>query len=136
MNSTASEVQYGESNTLSDEGTPLFPAGLSINADRGSVLIDAGAGQPWIGLTRFPDLITELSYPDIEGFVACERAIESGSAIQAFAQDGNGILEGCVRLTLLPQCEAVGSGLEHPFGNTVNCYEDVAAIDWSVYSSD
>lgn len=41
--------------------------------------------------------------------------------------------EGCTDVTFLPQC--VFNGTVEEFGNTVNCYEDVAGIDWTVYSA-
>lgn len=40
----------------------------------------------------------------------------------------------CVDVTLLPQCVENGpDGGE--FGNVVQCYADVAAIDWTVFTA-
>ena len=98
--------------------------------------INAGLGEPGIRLTQFPDPTTELYGPQGGGFYACNNTLPYGSAIQLlFKGDGDLMPEGCADITLLPQCSE-GSGLEHPFGNTVNCYADVADIDWTVYSTD
>jgi hypothetical protein len=59
-----------------------------------------------------------------------------GVAIQLFySAAGDTIPEGCAIVNLLPQCSE-GSGTEDPFGNTINCYPDVAAIDWTIYNTD
>ena len=138
VNGTSEEVYYGQSNVLSDEGTPPFAAGVSIaSSTSNALLINAGVGQAGIGLTRFPDPITELYATGSEGFYAClSPELGGGSAVQIFVQNGNDVPESCARITLLPQCSTEGSGLEHPDGNLINCYADVAGIDWTVYNSD
>lgn len=140
VNGTAEEVRYHDSDILSDGGTPLFPAGLIINpaVDGGeeTVSINAGTGQAGTGLTQFPDPVPELTGTGLDGFYACVNELPSGSAVQLLAKPiGSVTPAGCADVSLLPQCSE-GSGLEHPFGNTVNCYADVAGIDWTVYSSD
>jgi hypothetical protein len=138
VNGTASDVRFGNSNILSDEGlnqaTPPFPAGLAIDPAN-AVSINAGAGQPGIVLTQFPDPITELAAGGGDGFYACESQLTYGNAVQLFSKGSGETPEGCADVTLLPQCSE-GSGATHPYGQTVNCYADVAGIDWSVYSSD
>jgi hypothetical protein len=142
VNGTAEEVYYGTSNVLSDEGTPLFPAGIIINdpntSAQRSVSINAGLGQAGVGLTQFPDPISELQGTREfgSGFYACSEELPYGVAIQLFySTAGDTIPEGCAIVNLLPQCSE-GSGAEDPFGNTINCYPDVAAIDWTIYSTD
>jgi len=140
LNGTAEEVRYHNADVLSDQGTPLSPAGLSINLD-GSVLINAGVGESGIGLTQFPDPISELSGKTTAGlggsFYACfVHFPPDSSAVQLlFKTFGEETPAGCADVTLLPQCSE-GSGLAHPTANTVNCYADVAGIDWTFYDTD
>ena len=142
VNGTAEEVYYGTSNVLSDEGTPLFPAGIIINdpntSGQRTVSIDAGMGQAGVGLTQFPDPISELQGTRgfDSGFYVCSENLLYGVANQLFYYaDGETTPEGCANVNLLPQCSE-GSGAEHPDGNTINCYPDVAVIDWTYYSTD
>ncbi len=143
VNGTASDVYYRNSNIPSDEGTPLFPAGLSIipastTSSSGPLVIDAGEGQAGIGLSQFPDPISKLyngGLGDGRGFYACNNELEYGEAVQVlFKQAGDVTPEGCVDVVLLPQCSE-GSGAADEFAANSQCYEDVAGIDWSVYSS-
>jgi len=140
LNGTAEEVRYHNADVLSDSGSdPLFPSGVIINGD-GTVSINAGLGEPGIGLTQFPDPISELSGKSAAGlageFYACQQELFPGAnAVQLlFKELGVATPEGCSDVSLLAQCSE-GSGLDHPNGNTVNCYADVAGIDWTVYSA-
>jgi hypothetical protein len=140
VNGTASDVFYQSSNILSDEGTPLFPAGISVDAaganGEEALSINAGEGQAGIILTQFPDPISELDVVGGAGFYACSNNLPFGPAVQVFSNvQGQTTPAGCADITLLPQCSE-GSGLAHPFGQIANCYADVAGIDWTVYSSD
>lgn len=141
VNGTATEVEYHESNVLSDAGTPPFPAGLAVAADNDAdgeryVSLDSGPGQAGILLTQFPDPIHELG-GGAGLFYACQNTMPDGEvAIQLESRAPGAFLpKGCVDITLLPQCSE-GSGRDAPFGNNVNCYPDVAGIDWTYYSTD
>lgn len=141
INGTAIDVRYNSANVLSDEGSsPLFPAGVSVNAadtaGEQSVSINAGEGETGVGLTQFPDPISELQFIGGAGFYACKNTLPEGPAIQLLSKaQGQATPAGCADITLLPQCSE-GSGAEHPFGQITNCYEDVAGIDWTYYSTD
>lgn len=147
VNGTATDVRYQASNILSDEGTPPFPGGISIDApavnsngeDVDAVSINAGVGQEGIILAQFPNPIPELTVVGADGFYACSSVLFPGSpaAVQLLSRaQGQGTPVGCADVTLLPQCSSEGSGAVHPFGQTAECYADVAGIDWTVYSSD
>lgn len=134
VNGTAEEVRYNAGNLLSDQGTPLFPGGVSINTDN-TVSINGGAGQAGVGLKHFPVAVPELAYLGGGEFYGCVKDLVFGSAVQLFyKQEGSPTPAGCADVSLLPQCSE-GSGAEDTFANTVNCYADVAGIDWSVYSA-
>jgi hypothetical protein len=140
LNGTATDIRYNNGNILSDEGTPLFPAGLIINpsnsANEQTVSINAGTGEAGVGLTSFPDPISALDFKGQQGYYACVNELEYGSAVQLlFKSAGQETPAGCADVNLLPQCSE-GSGAEHPFGETSECYEDVAGIDWSYYNTD
>jgi hypothetical protein len=140
INGTATEVRFSSANILSDEGTLLYPAGLSVNSPgtngEQALSINAGAGETGISLTQFPDPISALQAPASAGFYACNNALPFGSAIQVLSKaSGESTPAGCADITLLPQCSE-GSGLAHPYGQITNCYADVAGIDWTVYSTD
>jgi hypothetical protein len=140
VNGTATDVRYGTSNILSDEGSPLFPAGISINpADASgeqSVSINAGEGQAGVGMTQFPDPISELRTVGGAGFYACNNALPFGPAVQVLSKaQGQETPAGCADITLLPQCSE-GSGAADPFGQITNCYVDVTGIDWTYYNTD
>ena len=86
-----------------------------------------------MGLARFPSPVTYLTVLG-GSYVACNDAtLPYGPAIglnvRAYDQP---VPEGCAEVNLLPQCSA-GDGETHEFDNIVNCYEDVASIDWSLY---
>ncbi|KAH8593033.1 hypothetical protein B0O99DRAFT_226815 [Bisporella sp. PMI_857] len=135
VNGTAEEVRYNNANLLSDSGVQLFPSGVSINADS-TISINAGAGQAGVGLKRFPVPVPELAYLGNGEFYACVKDLVFGPAVQLFYKSGTDVATpaGCADVSLLPQCSE-GSGAEDEFANTVNCYADVAGIDWSVYSA-
>jgi len=106
----------------------------SMITNNSIVHINAGAGQPGIGLANFPEPIPYLTAPDFGGYYACNNTLPSGSAIQLlYKYYGESTPEGCADVTLLPQC--VVNGTVEEFGNTENCYTDVKGIDWSVYSA-
>ncbi|TAQ86462.1 hypothetical protein B7494_g5214 [Chlorociboria aeruginascens] len=136
VNGTAEEVRYNSADLLSDGGTPLFPWGVWINepnaAGEQTVSVNAGIGQTGLGLTQFPDPISELRGL----WYACNNTLEYGPAIQLLSKEtGAPTPAGCADITLLPQC-SVGSGMAQEFPNESECYEDVAGIDWTYYNTD
>ncbi|KAL3418601.1 hypothetical protein PVAG01_10318 [Phlyctema vagabunda] len=135
VNGTAEEVRYNEASIASDGGSPPFPFGIVINEPANSVSINAGLGEKGVGLTRFPDPVPKLHGAPNGGWFACNSALPFGDAVQLFSLPlGDTAPEGCASVVLLPQC-AADSGVEHPFTNIINCYEDVAGIDWTIYSA-
>lgn len=140
VNGTATEVRYGASNLLSDGGTPPFPFGVSILPTTEAVTITAGEGQAGIGLTRFPDPVPKLyGGQEGDGFYGCLKTapfLPYGDAVVLFYKPyGSETPEGCADVTLLPECSE-GSGAVDEFANTLNCYPDVSAIDWTYYNTD
>lgn len=141
MNGTAEEVRYNQGDLLTDGGTPPFPFGVSIDPanvtnthGEHNVYINAGLGEPGVGLVQFPSPIPYMGYAEGGGYYACNNTLLYGPAIQLlYRYYEETTPEGCVDVTLLPQC--VVNGTFEEFGNTVNCYEDVSAIDWTVYSA-
>ncbi|TQV98932.1 hypothetical protein V2A60_007371 [Cordyceps javanica] len=155
VNGTAADVRYGNSNTISDGGTPPFPEVLSLVRDQGSetlstVRLDVGSSGPGdyhTGVAGFPNPIPEL-YPST--YVACREALAYyggkefviiKQAKTTVSQDGQveyNIPEGCAPLSLLPQCAKLndlpaGSLSSHDFAATTRCYKDVNSIDWPKY---
>ncbi|KAI9646366.1 hypothetical protein NHQ30_004356 [Ciborinia camelliae] len=145
VNGTATDVRFGNSSTISNSGsgnytfpeavviTPSDPATSSSN--RSVVEINAGAGQPYVGLTTFPDPIIQFHGYQGETFYACNTTLQYGNAIQLFYRGySQKTPAGCSDVALLPQCSE-GTGDEDKYAATVSCYADVAGIDWSVYSA-
>jgi len=144
VNGTAEEVRFNQADLLSLEGTPPFPAGVSIDnpnitntLGEHTVHINAGLGEAGILLANFPNPIPYLSAPGSAsggGYYACNNSLPFGPAVQLLYRYFEEITpEGCVDVTLLPQC--VSNATVEEFSNTVNCYADVAGIDWTVYSA-
>jgi len=145
INGTSVDVRFGNSSTLSDAGSgnDTFPEALVVSpsnpatssSNRSVVEINAGAGQPYVGLTTFPDPIVQLHGYEGETFYACNETLEFGSAIQLFYRGYEQVTPvACSEVALLPQCSE-GSGDADPYAANVNCYADVAGIDWSIYST-
>lgn len=163
-------MRFNQADLLSLEGTPPFPAGVSIDnpnitntlgehtgkfkspkhheihslknhlpnqTNTLQVHINAGLGEAGILLANFPNPIPYLSAPGSAsggGYYACNNSLPFGPAVQLLYRYFEEITpEGCVDVTLLPQC--VSNATVEEFSNTVNCYADVAGIDWTVYSA-
>ncbi|KAM0150417.1 hypothetical protein ACHAPG_008845 [Botrytis cinerea] len=145
INGTATDVRFGNSSTLSDagSGSNTFPESLTItpsdpassSSGRSTVEINAGVGQPYVGLTASPIQTTQLHGYQGETFYACNTTLLYGPAIQLFYRGySEETPAGCSDVALLPQCSA-GSGSEDASAATVSCYDNVASINWSVYSA-
>jgi len=146
INGTYSETRFGLSSTLSDAGSGnySFPEALEINpvdpatsaSNASSVYINAGAGQPYVGLTTFPAPIIQLHGYQGETFYACNNTkLPYGAAYQLYYRGySQKTPEGCSDVALLPQCSQGAVGVVDKFANKISCYEDVAGVDWSKYS--
>ncbi|KAG4025657.1 hypothetical protein MFRU_053g00260 [Monilinia fructicola] len=145
VNGTATDVRFGNSSTITDAGSGnnTFPESIVISpsdpasspSNRSTVEINAGAGQPYVGLTTFPDPIIQLHGYQGETFYACNSSLPYGDAIQLFYRGYREVTPtGCSDVALLPQCSE-GTGATDKYAAEVSCYADVAGIDWSVYSA-
>jgi len=140
VNGTANDVHYGTSNLLTNGGTPSVPYGVSINVANATgfqtVSIDGGIGEAGVGLTQFPDPISELYFGSYaNGWYACNNGLASGYAVQLFFKtEGTVTPAGCADITLLPQCGEAAA--ESADGTLINCYPNVASIDWSYYATE
>lgn len=145
VNGTAIDVRFGNSSTITNAGSGnnTFPEAIVISpsdpatssSGRSVVEINAGAGQPYVGLTTFPDPIIQFHGYQGETFYACNSTLQYGPAIQLFYRGySQKTPEGCSDVALLPQCSE-GTGAADKYAAPVKCYSDVASIDWSVYGS-
>lgn len=160
-NGTAYEVQYGQTTIITDQGGPPTPYGMTVQSvnetsafktGQHDVYINIGYGTKGVGLTSFPNPVATLSAGGASGWAVCNNTLLYGSAFQlepTFATytdaDGNydyqaNVPDGCAPVAMLPQCAALndlpaGSYSSHEYANTVQCYDDVKDIDWTVYSA-
>jgi hypothetical protein len=98
-----------------------------------AVFINAGVGTIGVGLERFPSPVTYLTALGGK-YVACNDAtLPFGPAIALnVRRTDEPVPAGCAEVNLLPQCAEL-DGTPHEFDNVVQCYADVAGIDWSLY---
>lgn len=159
-NGTASEVRFGQGDVLTDGGSPTVPYGLIVqqedqktvvaNSTGRDTYINVGNGTVSIGMTSFPNPVLELA-TKYGAWAACNVTLLYGQAIQLqvrYPSDSivNGTLvedddvpDGCVAVSLLPQCAELntlepGSLADHTYAVEVGCYDNVSAIDWCEYS--
>jgi hypothetical protein len=160
-NGTAIDISLGGSTIISDSGTPPFPSSIIVQdvtqfdpryPTQHNVQLNVGEGTKNVGLARFPEPIPALQGPAIGTFAVCSNVLSSGQAFvltYAYAtfEDANGnylyqknIPEGCAEIKLLPQCATINelpanAYSSHEFASIQKCYDDVAVIDWTVYSA-
>ncbi|KFY37364.1 hypothetical protein V495_07223, partial [Pseudogymnoascus sp. VKM F-4514 (FW-929)] len=134
VNGTAEDVRYNRGNILTSGGTPPFPFGIQISpAPATSVSINAGLGTSGVGLERFPSPITYLTAPEAATYVACTTQLPYSVGVTLnVLRTGEEVPAECAKVTLFPEC-AEGDGSVHETENIVQCYEDVAGIDWDLY---
>lgn len=106
------------------------------------ISINAGTGEAGVQLAQFPEHYPILRAPSQPGtYVACNQTEpyyrQNFITVRA-VYDNLSVPENCVAIALVPQCAELptlpaGSLASHEFANDVNCYEDVAAINWSEY---
>ncbi|KAG6355088.1 hypothetical protein INS49_004169 [Diaporthe citri] len=160
QNGTTQDQAYHSTTLLTDAGSLPGPFSWQVQSptefdplypDQHHVTI--GVGKPTLAyVASFP-----VVYPTVQNllgqgsFVACKNALPSllgagtvvtvNYAYATFEGPGGGyeynanILEGCVPISLIPQCAALdpSSGASHEFALIERCYEDVAAINWPEY---
>lgn len=152
QNGTAAEYRYSSATTITDEGTPLSPYGLSLSKNDGSetlssAYINGGLGTPGVQISQFPEAFLFL---DPETFVICNTPLQyyqgtkflvvdqAATTISSDGQVERNIPAGCAPVRLLPECATLealpaGSYSSHEFALPSECYADVASINWSLY---
>jgi len=135
VNGTAEEVTANQGTVVLQYGE--YPAGITVNAPDnagGEYIVHINIEPGEQGIYIAPSPIPSLVGPTETGsYYACNNTIEGSSAIQLlFKYEGESTPEGCVDVNMLPQCVSGAEVWE--FGdNVVDCYGDVAGIDWSLY---
>lgn len=160
-NGTNQELAYHQTTLLTDAGSlpvpfswqvqsstefdPLYPAQHHVSISVGQ------ATQAYIA--NFP-----VVYPTLQNglgsgtFVACKNELPSNPSLgdvvtvnyaySTYEQGPDGgfedhanIPEGCVPISLIPECAALDGSSEtsHEFAQSERCYEDVSAINWPEY---
>ena len=125
------------------EGADEKDAGGKAGAPR-EVNLNAGSGTAGVQLQRFPVVYPTLAAPAPGTYAACDeevpyypgRRFTTVRFVPAGADAGPP--EGCVAIALVAQCAELpalpeGSRASYDFANVVNCYDDVAAINWAEY---
>ncbi|KAI9149381.1 hypothetical protein HJFPF1_11433 [Paramyrothecium foliicola] len=152
QNGTATENSNGESNILSDGGTPPAPQGLQLALDKGSETVatatmNYGPGTAGLRLSRLPE---PYAFLVPETFVACNTSLayysgkyfitikHAETTVDETGTIKKNIPEGCAPVRLVPQCATLddlpaGSLASHEFALDSPCYSNVAALDWKSY---
>ncbi|KAI2465211.1 hypothetical protein F4781DRAFT_410304 [Annulohypoxylon bovei var. microspora] len=149
QNGTAEDVRAGESNILTDGGTPLYPYGLGVvlnETDPASPVaasINGGIGTLGISLeTAEPSLAPGILHYGTTTFIACDEALAYYGpswkfavvkALETTKEKPAIIPENCVQINLHPLCATLpalpaGSESSHEFANKVRCFENLADI--------
>lgn len=156
-NATLESGHYIVNSSLITDGG-LYPYGITLTPlSSGNpesdyldyVGVNIGTGSREVGIRPFPVPYPEVYTSDRGTFVACtepEPAYGRPPFPVRFARshfDGadeiQPIPDGCVAINLLAQCTALppvqdGAEYNHDSAQTVRCYDDVAAIDWTQYA--
>ncbi|KAH0533119.1 hypothetical protein TsFJ059_001727 [Trichoderma semiorbis] len=152
QNGTASEARFSGATTVTDQGTPLSPYGISLSLDPdsktlSSVYDNGGLGTKGVQISQFPE---GFRYLGPETYVICNVPLayyqgtkfnvvkQAATTISSTGQVERNIPEGCVPVRLLPECATLedlpaGSYSSHEFAINSDCYADVASINWSLY---
>jgi len=144
QNGTASSQM--NTSILTDAGTPPFPEGLAFlpdtnNTQSGGLYAFGGSGTQGIHLGG---PFSELTLPDREEgtFVACNATIPYYGPTWSFVvvnwvgtNEKAQLEEGCVPITLLPECAALtelpeGAISSHEWAEEIHCYENVGKVVW------
>ena len=143
QNGTNTEFEDGDSNVLTDGGTPPFPSGFQLNRDGDSDLstgsLNVGPGTPGVGLREKP-----VSYLLPEHYLACDEPLEyyqgKRFVVIRHSDKSETVPEQCRSVRLLPQCaklddlppDALSS---HQYVLDSPCYENVTSIFWENFAS-
>jgi hypothetical protein len=152
VNGTAEEIRYGQSNVISDGGTPPTPQGLQLAPVEGSSTLSTatmnfGPGSPGVGLSRFPEPYVFLTP---ETFVACNTSLpyyqgqyfitiqQAKTTVGSDGQINKNIPKGCAPIRLIPQCAQLAdlppdAYSSHEFAADSSCYPNVAGLNWKEY---
>jgi len=137
QNGTAEQVRYGQATIQTDSGEPPLSYGLNLPVvNPGLLTLNAGTGTHGLQLTQFPNPLTTVTTPSRGTFYAYQASpLDHLSFIAvSWASEDEDLPDNSVAVTLIPQCVNDYAG-EDPYASTVDCYENVAAIDWTVYSA-
>ncbi|KAK3690172.1 hypothetical protein B0T22DRAFT_189469 [Podospora appendiculata] len=145
QNGTASG-SHKKTDGLIRDGPATYPYSIVLGTanDAGAIYIGLNVGEPTLGVAISSGPVAEVSYaPASRGtFLACNETEPTYGRPQypiRFAPKAKSVPAGCVPISLLAQCatlaglDANGLEYEHDTPATVNCYKDVASIDWSQY---
>jgi hypothetical protein len=162
LNGTAEDAALERTRVVSDGGTPPFPWGVHVqgrdefdlpaNPGYHAAFINGGSTAD-VGITRFPNPYSILrNREDGPGgtFVACplvvqyyQREFITVDYVYATIDPATSlpvvdVPAGCAPVALIPQCDVLNdlpadAYSSHEFALDQKCYEDVAAIDWSLY---
>lgn len=138
QNGTEEEYSGSQATTVTDGGTPLFPAGLQL-VQNGSVAVatlDNGPGTPGVQVSA----LKQFTYLLPETFYACNESLSyyGGKYFVVIKQTNliKNVPEECAPVRLIPECATLndlpeGSYSSHEFALKTKCYIDVTSVDWS-----
>ncbi|KAF2725898.1 hypothetical protein K431DRAFT_280627 [Polychaeton citri CBS 116435] len=140
VNGTITDVRYGQSNLLTDGGTPPFAEGFIVpqanqtdKAGRRQVQINAGSGTDGVFFAQFPAQVPKLMYGNHEvmetfgSFYACNVTYLYGPAVGLFYHSYDVEKpDGCAAITLLPECAGNASHIAQD-PQPAACYKNVAS---------
>lgn len=156
-NATLENGHYIVNSSLITDGG-LYPYGISlvpISSDLPDsdyldyVGINIGTGSREVGIRPFPVPYPEVYTTDRGTFVVCIEPdptygrppfpVRFAKSHFDGADEIQPIPEGCVPINLLAQCAILppvqyGAAYDHENAQTVRCYDDVSAIDWTQYA--
>ncbi|KAH8651019.1 hypothetical protein BX600DRAFT_441466 [Xylariales sp. PMI_506] len=157
QNGTAEQIAYNQGTIVTDGGTPLAPYSVSVasadetdEAGYHDVTVNVGLGTNGVQTAQFPNVYPIVKAPAQGQYVACNQlepyyqedfvTVRYSYAVwnPDTALYDQVVPEGCTAITLVPECAALedlpaGSLSSHEYATTVNCYEDVSSINWSLY---
>lgn len=152
LNGTKEEVAAGNATVGADQ--MVYPFGLWIDTASesiyGSITVGIGIGTRGVGIRSSPVPYPSVFTPWRGTFVVCNETNPDNnrpqfpiSYLKSEYRKGAehlSIPERCVPITLLAQCVSLdppvsGAEYNHDYAQPVPCYENVATIDWTKYSS-
>ncbi|KAI5461445.1 hypothetical protein BGZ63DRAFT_357256 [Mariannaea sp. PMI_226] len=140
QNGTKEEYLNSKATTITDGGTPLFPAGLRLVKSKKSTEIsvatlDNGPGTPGVQISA----LKPNTYLLPETFFACNESLAyyGGRKFIIIKQTNfiKDVPKDCAPIRLIPECAELedvpkGSLSSHEFALDSKCYKDVESIKW------